>query len=180
MKLGNTTASKPIGRDCPCVPVRLRPPRPIMRLCVDGARSAEMAKPRAKRVGELSGCPLGSEANNSRPGGLKNRCAQRRVSVRLTRFDRGLAPHLLVRRSASLHAPAAPIYFGEWWSGYTRVSETRGRKPMQVRILSRRPISAPRPLSSSGDPPLKRAMRVQVPSRRPIFRRVVQSEPSAL
>ena len=31
-------------------------------------------------------------------------------------------------------------FFGEWWNAYTRVSETRGRKPVQVRILSRRPL----------------------------------------
>ena len=33
-------------------------------------------------------------------------------------------------------------FFGEWWNGYTRVSETRGRKLVQVQILSRRPILA--------------------------------------
>ena len=46
---------------------------------------------------------------------------------------------------------------------------------MQVQILSRRPISTPCPLTSPGDPPLKRAMRVRFPSRRPVFCRVVQS-----
>lgn len=85
---------------------------------------------------------------NRRPGGLKNRRAARRVSVQV--------------------APAAPDSFGEWWSVYTRVSETRGRKPMQVQVLSRRPISAPRPLTSPGDPPLERAMPVRVRSRRPL------------
>lgn len=91
---------------------------------------------------------LCGRAWNRRPGGLKNRRAVRRVSVQV--------------------APAAPDFFGEWWSVYTRVSETRGRKPMQVQVLSRRPISTPRPLTSPGDPPLKRAMPVRVRSRRPL------------
>ena len=36
--------------------------------------------------------------------------------------------------------PGRTNFFGEWWNGYTRVSETRERKLVQVRILSRRPI----------------------------------------
>lgn len=114
----DTTASKPVGRDCPC-------------RCDSGRRD------------QLCG-----RVWNRRPGGLKNRRAAKRVSVQV--------------------APAAPDLFGEWWSVYTRVSETRGRKPMQVQVLSRRPISAPRPLTSPGDPPLKRAMPVRVRSRRPL------------
>ena len=58
---------------------------------------------------------------NSRPGGLKNR---RAASAR-------------ERASRS----GRTNFFGEWWNGYTRVSETRERKLVQVRILSRRPIS---------------------------------------
>lgn len=44
------------------------------------------------------------------------------------------------RRVGVQVAPAAPIFDG-WWNVYTRVSETRGRKPVQVRVLFRRPIS---------------------------------------
>ncbi len=78
-------------------------------------------------------------------------------------------------RACAGASPAAATSFGEWRSVYARVSETRGRKPMQVRILSRRPIfsSAPCPLTSPGDPPLKRAMQVQVHSRRQIFQVVM-------
>ena len=35
--------------------------------------------------------------------------------------------------------PGRTNFIGEWWNAYTRVSETRGRKLVQVRILSRRP-----------------------------------------
>lgn len=98
----DTAASNPAGRNCPC-------------RCDSGRRDQSCGR-----------------AWNSRPGGIKNRCAVRRVGVQV--------------------APAAPNLFGEWWSVYTRVSETRGRKPVQVQTLSRRPN----------------------------FRRVVQSEPSAL
>ena len=45
-----------------------------------------------------------------------------------------------LRRVGVQVAPAAPNFFGEWWNVYTRVLETRGRKPVQVQILSRRPI----------------------------------------
>ena len=78
-----------------------------LRPCVDGARSAEMAKPRVQRVGELSGCPTGGEANNSRPGDLKHRCASGRVGVQV--------------------APAAPNFRRVVELVDTRVSETRGR-----------------------------------------------------
>ena len=90
VKLGNTADSKPAGRHCPC-------------RCESGRRD------------QLCG-----RAWNSRPGGLKNRCA---------------AP---ARGRAS--RPGRTNFFGEWWNVYTRVSETRGRKPVQVQFLSRRPI----------------------------------------
>src|SRR5687767_4850265 len=55
----------------------------------------------------------------------------------------GSNPAALMARGRATR-PGHTNFFGEWWSEYTRVSETRGRKPVQVQILSRRPISAPR------------------------------------
>lgn len=62
-------------------------------------------------------------------------------------------------------------------------AEARAGAPRQSRGLelveTANPVSptnsSPCPLSSAGDPPLKRAMRVRFPSRRPVFCRVVQS-----
>ena len=70
-------------------------------------------------------------------------------------------------------------FFGGWWNAYTRVSETRGREPVQVRVLSRRPIFA----SSSSEfrRPVSQADNTGAnPVEATNFRRVVQSEPSGL
>jgi hypothetical protein len=99
VKLGNTADSKPVGRDCPC-------------RCESGA------------------------ATNLRPvRGTVDRAVLKtappfwRVGVQLTRFARGLAPHLLVRRSAALHAPAAPIFrrVVEWIHASLRNSWAKAR-----------------------------------------------------
>jgi hypothetical protein len=90
---------------------------------------------------------------NSRHGGLKPR---RTLRVRAGATPVAATNHAAVRgiedravsKTAAPHgawackSPRPHQFIDGWWNEYTRVSETRGRKPVQVRILSRRPFSA--------------------------------------
>lgn len=57
----------------------------------------------------------------------------------------GIADRAVLKTAAlsgawACKSPRPHQFFGGWWNAYTRVSETRGREPVQVRVLSRRPI----------------------------------------
>lgn len=93
---------------------------------------------------------------NRRPGGLKNRCA---------------AP---ARGRAS--RPGRTKNLSVSGGTYTRESQKLvGGSPCRCKSCLADQFQRPCPLASAGDPPLKRAMRVRFPSRRPGFCRVVQS-----
>ena len=105
-----TAGSNPAGRHCPCG-------------AIDSLRSGPCPAPdRAPgRFAPPAAATICGRAWNSRPSGFKNRCADRRVSVQV--------------------APAAPDFFGEWRnSRRPSLRNSRAHVPMQVRILSRRPI----------------------------------------
>lgn len=114
------------------------------------ARGAVGRKP--MRVQLPPPAPLYSRRGwNSRHDGLKPRWTSGSVPVqprpsrplmrpcveqKTGRFQKPL--RLTARGRAS--RPGRTNFIDGWWNEYTRVSETRGRKPVQVRILSRRPL----------------------------------------
>jgi hypothetical protein len=119
----------------------------------------------------------------TRHGGLKPRWASLPVPVRLTRFARGLAPHLLVRRSASLHRPREQIGGRAWNSRpgglkNRRAHQARERASRSGRTSLRSPRSgsrrlprhSPRSAGVGGPRPMTRA----TTGRPDFFRRVVE------
>lgn len=114
------------------------------------ARGAVGRKP--MRVQLPPPAPLYSRRGwNRRHGGLKPR---RTLRVRAGATPAAATNYAAVRgiedravsKTAAPHgawackSPRPHQFIDGWWNEYTRVSETRGRKPVQVRILSRRPL----------------------------------------
>ena len=68
------------------------------------------------------------------PAAATNYAAVRGIEDRAV--SKTAAPH----GAWACKSPRPHQFIDGWWNVYTRVSETRGRKPVQVRILSRRPF----------------------------------------
>ena len=115
----------------------------------------------------------------SRPGGLKNRCAApaRGRASRPGRTSLSASGGAYTRESQKL-VGGSPCRCKSCLAdqfGALLLGASPRRRDLPITARRYRAPSAPCPLTSPGDPPLKRAMRVRFPSRRPVFCRVVQS-----